>query len=105
MHSLLESHLYDVCKVIEIVAGAALLLGLWVPLALILEAPVTMIIFYMSVFMTGSPRTTFTGVREVILNFGLLTAYWGYFRSIFLSPCCRWTQFGGAGSSRRRRPS
>jgi uncharacterized membrane protein YphA (DoxX/SURF4 family) len=86
MTVLVDSGMYDVCKGIEIVAGLLLLLGRWVPLALILEAPVTMIIFYLSIYMTGSTRTIFTGWREVVLNFGLLAAYWGYFRPIFLQP-------------------
>jgi putative oxidoreductase len=86
MTVLVDSGMYDVCKGVEIVAGLLLLIGRWVPLALILEAPVTMIIFYLSIYMTGSPRTIFTGWREVVLNFGLLAAYWGYFRPIFLEP-------------------
>jgi putative oxidoreductase len=86
MTVLVDSGMYDVCKGIEIVAGLLLLLGRWVPLALILEAPVTMIIFYLSIYMTGSPRTVFTGWREAVLNFGLLAAYWGYFRPIFFQP-------------------
>jgi uncharacterized membrane protein YphA (DoxX/SURF4 family) len=86
MHSLLESGMYDVCKWIEIVAGFGILTGLFVPLSLILEMPVTMIIFYLSLFMSGTPRTIFTGCREVGLNLFLLSAYWGYFRPIFLKP-------------------
>jgi hypothetical protein len=36
--------------------------------------------------MSGTPREIFTGSREVLLNFGLLSLYWGYFRPIFLRP-------------------
>lgn len=86
MSVLADSGLYNVCKIIEIAVGLALLLGTFVPLALIAEVPVTIIIFYESVFMNGSARTTFTGWRELVLNFGLLTAYWGYFTPIFLQP-------------------
>ena len=86
MTVLVDSGMYDLCKAIEIVVGLALLTGAFVPLALIVEVPVTMIIFYMSIWMTGSPRTIFTGWREAILNFGLLAAYFGYFKPILLRP-------------------
>lgn len=84
MTVLVDSHMYDLCKVIEIIVGFALLTGAFVPLALILEVPVTMIIFYMSVWMTGTERTIFTGWRELLLNFALLSAYFGYFKPILL---------------------
>lgn len=86
MSVLVDSGMYDLCKGVEIVAGLMLLTGAWVPLGLILEVPVTAIIFYMSVWMTGSPRTIFTGFREIALNFGLLAVYFGYFKPILLRP-------------------
>jgi uncharacterized membrane protein YphA (DoxX/SURF4 family) len=86
MQVLLDSHLYDVSRAIEIVVGLALLLGAFVPLALMFELPVTVIIFYLSVFMAGTPRIIYSGWRELALNMGLLACYWGYFKPLILSP-------------------
>lgn len=83
---LLDTHLYDLVKVIEILVGLALISGLFVPLALMMEMPVTVIILYLSLFIAPTPRSIYTGPRELLLNLFLLSAYWGYFKPLI----CRW---------------
>jgi uncharacterized membrane protein YphA (DoxX/SURF4 family) len=71
--------LYADIKVIEIVAGACLVTGWFVPLALVLELPVTISIFHLNVFIDGSPRPLVTGIRELVFNLVLMSAYAGYY--------------------------
>lgn len=82
---LLDTHLYDVVKVIEILTGISLLTGYCMPLMLIMEMPVTVIICYLSLFIAPTPRSLYTGPREVIFNLFLLSAYWGYFKPLICS--------------------
>jgi putative oxidoreductase len=86
MQVLLDTHLYDFVKVVEILTGLALLTGYVMPLALLLEMPVTVVICYLSLFIAPTPRSFYTGPREVLLNLFLLSAYWGYLRPLI----CQW---------------
>jgi len=81
---LLDSHLYDVVKIIEILTGLSLITGWCMPVMLMLEMPVTVIICYLSLFMAPTPRSVFSGIREVFLNLFLLSAYWGYLKPLIL---------------------
>jgi uncharacterized membrane protein YphA (DoxX/SURF4 family) len=85
MVAIINMGLYDFIKVIEIIAGLCLLFNVWVPLAAILEMPVTVVIWYLSVITVHQPRTLYTGWRELLLNTLLLAAYAGYFLPL-LSP-------------------
>ncbi len=71
--------LYTFIKVIEVVVGAALLLDLFVPLALLMEFPITVSIFYLDVIVDHTPRPTFMGSRELVFNVLLMAAYAGYY--------------------------
>jgi uncharacterized membrane protein YphA (DoxX/SURF4 family) len=82
--------LYDMIKVIECVVGACLLLNLFVPLALLLEFPITISIFHLSVFVDGGPRQLFTGPRELFYNTFLLAAYAGYFLPMLKARAALW---------------
>src|ERR1700683_65457 len=79
MVAIINMGLYDFIKVIEIIAGLCLVLNVWVPLAAVLEMPVTVVIWYLSVVTVHQPRTLYTGWRELLLNVLLLAAYAGYF--------------------------
>jgi hypothetical protein len=74
-----EIGLYDFIKVVECVVGVCLLVNVFVPVALLIEFPITVSIFYLSIFVDGATRPTFTGWRELFYNTFLLTAYAGYF--------------------------
>jgi hypothetical protein len=84
-----EMGLFTVVKVIEVVVGLCLVLNVFVPLAAMLEMPVSIIICYMAVFVVAGPRQLWTGPKELICNALLLFAHWGYFRGLF-SPHIRW---------------
>jgi hypothetical protein len=86
MHVLIDSHLYDVVKVIEILTGLSLITGWYMPVTLMMEMPVTVIICYLSLFIAPTPRSMFSGIREVILNMFLLSSYWGYLRPLIGQP-------------------
>jgi riboflavin transporter len=70
--------LFAVVKLIESVVGICLVLNVYVPLAAIIELPITFTIFYLSVFVVADPRTMLTGPRELLLNVFLVWAYGGW---------------------------
>lgn len=84
MSVLIDTHLYDLVKVIEILCGLSLITGRFMPVALMMEMPVTIIVCYLSLFIAPTARSLYTGPREVILNLFLLSTYWGYLRPIIL---------------------
>jgi riboflavin transporter len=86
MQVLLDTHLYDLVKGIECLTGLSLLTGLFMPVALLLEMPVTVIICYLSLFIAPTPRSLYTGPRELLLNLFLLSAYWGYLKPLVSQP-------------------
>lgn len=70
--------LYQAVKYMEFVFGVMLLTNRFVLLALILEMPATVSIFWLNTFIVGTPRQLFTGPQELFLNGVLLLAYSGY---------------------------
>jgi uncharacterized membrane protein YphA (DoxX/SURF4 family) len=71
--------LYDVIKLVEIAVGFCLVFNLFVPLALVVELPITLSIFWINTFIDAAPRQLFTGPRELFYNAFLLAAYAGYY--------------------------
>ncbi len=71
--------LYDLIKLVEVAAGAMILFNIFTPLALVLEFPITVSIFWLSVVVVGVGRPVFTGWRELAFNAVLLAAYAGYY--------------------------
>ncbi len=71
--------MYDLIKIVEVVAGLMIVLNVLTPLALVLEFPTTVSIFWLSVVVVGVGRPVFTGWRELFLNVFLLVAYGGYY--------------------------
>ena len=71
--------MYDLIKVFEVIAGAMIVANVFTPLALVLEFPITVSIFWLSVMVVGVGRPVFTGWRELFLNTLLLAAYAGYY--------------------------
>jgi len=64
-------YLFPLVKGTEIICGALLIMGFFVPLALIVLAPVVLNIFLLHVFMqpSGLPIAIFIGALEVYLAF------------------------------------
>lgn len=77
-----ETGLFAVIKVVETLVGICLLTNRFVPVALVAELPISITIFYLSTFVTESPRSLFTGPRELFYNVFLLVAYAGYFTAL-----------------------
>ena len=71
--------LYDLIKVVELLVGVCLIFNLFTPLALVIEFPITVSIFYLSVVVVGHGRPVFTGWRELFYNGFLIAAYAGYY--------------------------
>lgn len=77
--------LYALIKLVEIAVGIMLLANRFVPLALIVELPTTVSIFYLNTFVDAAPRQLFTGPRELLMNGVLILAYWPYYRSLLVA--------------------
>lgn len=70
--------IYQAVKYMELAFGLMLLSNRFVLLALILEMPATMNIFWLNTVVVATPRQLFTGPQELFLNGVLLLAYGGY---------------------------
>ncbi len=96
--------LYQFIKVVEVAVGLSLISNRFVPLALVLEMPTTMSIFYLNTFVDGAPRQLYTGPRELFYNLVLIAAYWAYFRPL-LTTSAQWSPiWRGALSIEGRNP-
>lgn len=97
VNSLVEMGLYDIVKFIELVVGLCLLFNLFVPLVLVVEMPISVIIFFLNFFVVGTGYQNFTGPQEVFLNGLLMVFYFGYYKSM-LTPIAKpqpmWQFFG-----------
>lgn len=69
---------YQAVKYMECLFGIMLLTNRFVLLALVLEMPSTVNIFWLNTFVVATPRQLFTGPQELFLNGVLLLAYGGY---------------------------
>ncbi len=80
---LASGYLFPFMKIVDIAAGLMLLLGRFVPLALVLLAPIVLNIVFFHVFLdtAGLPMSVFILVLELFLAW----AYRGAFRGV-LSP-------------------
>lgn len=70
--------LFGIVKLIESIVGVCLVLDVFVPLAAIIEMPISFTICWLSVFVVADPRTLWTGPRELLLNAFLVLAYGGW---------------------------
>ncbi len=80
---LASGYLFPFMKVVDIAAGIMLLMGRFVPLALVLLAPIVINIFLFHVFLDTSGMVM--ALVILILELFLAWAYWGSFRGM-LSP-------------------
>lgn len=73
-----DIYLYQFIKYLEILTGAMLVANRFPLLALILEMPASVNIFWLNTFVVATPRQLFTGPQELFLNGVLLLAYSGW---------------------------
>lgn len=86
MVELAQIGLYPYIKYLEFITGVMLILDFATPLALVLEFPITVTIFYLNFVLEGlghsRPREIYTGLQELFLNGTLLLAYGGHYASM-----------------------
>jgi uncharacterized membrane protein YphA (DoxX/SURF4 family) len=85
--ALFDSHLFDLVKLVELVAGVGVLFGLWVPLSLVVCMPVSFCVWYWDTPLEGwHSGASIFGTAVVVCNLLLLLAYFPSYRSMFAWP-------------------
>jgi hypothetical protein len=84
IHALIDSHLFDLVKAVELYAGVAVLVGFYTPLALLMCLPVSFGVFYWDAPLEGwGSRAALFGYATLLCNALLCVAYWKNYRSMF----------------------
>ena len=82
--ALLDSHLFDIVKAVELIAGLAVMTGFYLPLALVVCMPVSFCVFYWDTPLEGwGSRASTFGEAVLICNTLLCLAYIKSYRSMF----------------------
>jgi len=82
--ALLDSHLFDLVKAVELIAGVCVLFGFYAPLALILCMPVSFCVFFWDAPLEGwGSRAALFGYGALLSNVLLCLAYVKSYRSMF----------------------
>jgi uncharacterized membrane protein YphA (DoxX/SURF4 family) len=82
MAALVHSRLFDVAMAIQLVAGALILSGFFVPLALAMVMPVLTCALYWSAILDHQPVGAVMALVGFILNGALMLAYVDYYREV-----------------------
>ncbi len=83
--ALLSSHLFTLVKAVELIAGVAVLTGIYTPLALVVCMPVSFCVFYWDTPLEGwGSRASLFGEAVLICNCLLCLAYIRSYRSMFV---------------------
>lgn len=84
IRALLDSNLFDLVKAVELIAGVALLVGFYAPLALLVCLPVSFCVFYWDAPLEGwGSRAALFGYAVLLCNMLLCLAYYKSYRSMF----------------------
>ena len=82
--ALIDSHLFDIVKAVELIAGISVLTGFYTPLALILCMPVSFCVFYWDTPLEGwGSRASIFGEAALLCNVLLCLAYIRSYRAMF----------------------
>lgn len=82
--ALLDSHLFDLVKAVELLAGISVLTGFYTPLALLMCMPVSFCVFFWDTPLEGwTSRAAIFGSSVLLCNVLLCVAYAGSYRSMF----------------------
>lgn len=82
--ALFDSHLFDLVKAVELIAGLSALTGFYLPLALVLCMPVSFCVWYWDTPLQGwGSRSSIYGWAVLLSNVFLCLAYLPNYRSIF----------------------
>ena len=82
MTALLDSRLFDVAMAIQLVTGALLLAGVFVPLALCVVMPISLCALYWAVILEHQPLAAGLALGAFALNGFLMLAYLNYYRGV-----------------------
>lgn len=82
--ALIDSHLFDLVKAVELLAGIGVLFGLVTPLSLLVCLPVSFGVFYWDAPLEGwSSGAARFGYATLFTNTVLCAAYWKHYKSMF----------------------
>jgi putative oxidoreductase len=82
--ALLDSHLFDLVKVVELLAGLSVLTGFYTPVALIMCMPVSFCVFFWDTPLEGwTSRAAVFGISVLLCNVLLCLAHLGSYRTMF----------------------
>jgi uncharacterized membrane protein YphA (DoxX/SURF4 family) len=82
--ALLDSHLFDLVKAVELLAGLAVLTGFYMPLALLVCMPVSFCVFYWDTPLEGwGSRASIFGESVLFCNLFLCAAYYRSYSAMF----------------------
>jgi uncharacterized membrane protein YphA (DoxX/SURF4 family) len=94
--ALIDSHLFDIVKLVELVAGLSVLTGFFTPVALLVCMPVSFCVFYWDAPLEGyTSRAAQYGYSVLGVNLLLCLAYLRSYRGMF---ALRSTPRGAAGA-------
>ena len=98
--ALFDSHLFDLVKAVELVAGIGVLFGLYVPLSLVICMPVSFCVWYWDTPLEGwGSIASIFGTAVLVSNVLLCMAYFGSYRSMFALRSTPRTPGGDGGSA------
>jgi uncharacterized membrane protein YphA (DoxX/SURF4 family) len=82
--ALLDSHLFDLVKAVELLAGLSVLTGVYTPIALIMCMPVSFCVFFWDTPLEGwTSRAAIFGISVLVCNVVLCLSYLPAYRSMF----------------------
>jgi uncharacterized membrane protein YphA (DoxX/SURF4 family) len=82
--ALLDSHLFDLVKAVELIAGISVLIGFYTPLFLIICMPVSFCVFFWDAPLEGwGSRAAIFGYSVLLCNVLLCLAYHRSYHSMF----------------------
>ena len=83
--ALLQSHLFDLVKAVELIAGLSVLTGIYTPLALVMCMPVSFCVFYWDTPLEGwGSQASYYGEAVLLCNCLLCLAYVRSYRALFV---------------------
>jgi len=78
VEAMIGTGLFDVIKVVEIIVGLCLIFRRFVPIALIMELPISITICGLAL-IGPTERSIYSGPRELVLNVFLMVCYGQYY--------------------------
>lgn len=77
-----SGYFFPYMKVIEIIGGALLLTGLFVPLVLVVLMPITLNILLFDTIL--APSGAILGILMILIQLYLAARYWNYYKQLFM---------------------